>query len=124
MSKDILISSSKEFTCAVLIHEVLHAYFRQTTAKEEAFNELDHQTIASSYIEPMAEFISGLYGISLPDAMALSWNGVRGTKAFRDATSFTIGSGTGVATLSKQDVLDQIRDYTLKLNGKGQGLCQ
>jgi len=69
-------------------------------------------------------FISGLYGISVPDAMAISWNGVRGTKAFTEATSFTIGIGANATTLSKQDVLDQIRDYTLKSNGKGKGLCQ
>ncbi len=71
----------------------------------------------------MAEFISSLYGISLSDAMAISWDGVRSTKAFTDVSSFTIGSGSSAVTLSKQNVLDLIRDYTLKTNGKGKDLC-
>ncbi|RYG20363.1 MAG: hypothetical protein EOO07_05005, partial [Chitinophagaceae bacterium] len=91
----------------------------ETTGKQQEFEGLDHQTIATNYIAPMASFISGLYGIDLGDAMAISWDGLGGTKAYKENDSFTIGSGTNLRTLSKQNVSDTIRDYILKTNGKG-----
>jgi hypothetical protein len=124
LSKDLLLESSQEHTAAVLLHEILHAYFRETTSKTEAFENLDHQTMANDYVKPMADFLSSLYSISLTDATALAWDGVVGTKAFINSSSFTIGSGVNTITLAKQDLQNINTSYVLKINAKGKGLCQ
>lgn len=70
---------SQEGVIAVLIHEVLHAYI----AKSQLFNEQPqktntemHQIFADNYIEPMTEFLTGLYGIPPIDGYALAWSGL------------------------------------------------
>ncbi|RYF14998.1 MAG: hypothetical protein EOO42_17430 [Flavobacteriales bacterium] len=124
LSRDLLVGSSKEHTAAVLLHEVLHAYFRESTGKKEAFDGLDHQTISEDYIEPIAKFLADLFDITLLDATALAWDGVIGSDAYKNATQFTIGSGNNAATISKQDLANINTSYVLKINGKGQGTCQ
>ncbi|RZK58901.1 MAG: hypothetical protein EOO91_06830 [Pedobacter sp.] len=124
LSRDLLVGSTKEHTAAVLLHEVLHAYFRESTGKKEAFDGLDHQTIAEDYIEPIADFLADLFDISLLDATAMAWDGVADGDAYQNATEFTIGSGPSATTISKQDLANINTNYVLKTNGKGQGTCQ
>ena len=67
LSKDHLKSSSKEYLSLTLIHEILHAYFRENTEKSEAFEGEDHSKIAKDYVTPVAEFLSLVYGITKVD---------------------------------------------------------
>ena len=124
LSRDLLLGSTKEHAASVFIHEIIHAYFRQSTGKEEEFKGKDHADITNNYINPMAEFLSGLFNISLTDATCLAWNGVADSDAFINTTTFTVGTGTNATTISKGDMGVIATNYTLKLNGKGKGVCQ
>ncbi|RZK41249.1 MAG: hypothetical protein EOO90_11775 [Pedobacter sp.] len=94
-------------------------YFRQNTGKEQAFAQKDHADIANNYINPMADFLSSLFNISLTDATCLAWNGVADSDAFVNATTFTVGTGPNATTISKEDMAVIATNYTLKLDGKG-----
>lgn len=124
LSRDLLLGSTKEHVAAIFIHEIVHAYFRKNTGKKEEFDGKDHSDIASNYIGPMASFLSDFFSISLTDATCLAWNGVADSDAFKNATSFTVGSGPNATTISKEDMGVIATNYTLKLNGKGKGVCQ
>lgn len=124
LSQDLLLTSSQEHIAAVLIHEILHAYFRENTGKAEQFEGLDHQTMVNDYINPIAEFLTSLYGISLTDATAIAWDGVSDTDAYKNTSNFTVGSGTNATTISKEDLQGINSNYVAKSNGKGKGLCQ
>jgi len=124
LSTDLLLGSTKEHATAVLIHEIIHAYFRKNTGKKQEFEGKDHSDIANNYISPMASFLSDFFSISLTDATCLAWNGVADSKAFKEATAFTVGMGSNATTISKEDMGVIATNYALKLNGKGKGVCQ
>lgn len=83
-----------------------------------------NRTMVSDFITPMANFLCGRFSISLTDATCLAWNGVADSKAFKDATAFTVGMGSNATTISKEDMGVIATNYALKLNGKGKGVCQ
>jgi len=122
LSKSHLLESSKEYAAAVIMHEILHAYFRQSTAQKEKFDGLDHETMAENYITPMAEFLSELYGIKLYDAYAIAWEGVQDTKAYKEADQLQLWSDKeSVAHTSKSDASFVSTQYLTKI--KGLPLC-
>lgn len=124
LSKYLLLETSKEHLTAVLLHEVLHAYFRETTGKAEEFENLDHNTMANKYVNPVALYLSNLFNITLKDATALAWDGIIDTDAFINSNTFDVGTGADKITVDKQDLKDINTSYVLKTNGKGKGLCQ
>lgn len=124
LSRSLLLGSTKEHVATILIHEIVHAYFRESTSKKQEFDGKDHQDMATKYISPMANFISGLFGITLTDATALAWNTIADTDAFKNSTTFTIGSGSNAITITKQDLQDIATFYTLNPGGVGNGTCK
>jgi len=79
LNKNYMPEVSQEGVIAVLIHEIMHAYIRETELFERlpiGDNSQHHQIFADNYITPMAEFLIQLFGISSLDAHALAWSGL------------------------------------------------
>ena len=123
LSKYHLESSSRQYLVVVLMHEVLHAYFRQTTSKTEAFNNEDHGKIAANYIKPMAEYLAQLFAMPLEDAYALAWDGAQDTKAYMDQTEFIVGNDANNYPIYKAKA--ELSEISTKyiVNQKGTSLC-
>jgi|GEM_PF-2081811 len=124
LSRSLLLESTKEHVAVILIHEIVHAYFRKSTSKAEEFDGKDHQDMATNYINPIANFLTGLFGLSLTDATALAWNTVADADAFKNANNFTIGSGPNATIISKDDLQVIATNYTLNQGGTGNGTCK
>ncbi len=76
LNDQILPGSSKEFTAAVVIHEVLHAYMFANGLTAN----MQHEAMAVSYINQVSGLLKSLYpNLSDTDAQALSWGGLAGT---------------------------------------------
>lgn len=81
LNSNTLSGASKEYIAATLIHELIHGYYNETTG-----NKLDntdqHNDMSTRYVEPMAQALLGMYGISVSDATALAWGGLKKTPAY------------------------------------------
>ena len=112
-----LLPTTKENTASAIIHEVVHAYFAYT-GQNNKLPAIEHQKIATDYVQPMASFLSGLYSIPIKDATALAWTGLRDANSYINSDSFNYLGGT----LNKKEVEDIYRDYITKSSGKP--VCQ
>ncbi|MCX2573809.1 SprT family zinc-dependent metalloprotease [Pedobacter sandarakinus] len=123
LNKNILLNASKEFIVCTIIHEVLHAYFRDKEGKAEAINEMDHNQMANNYVLPMAEYLRDLFNITLYDATAIVWEGLKETNAYKNSTTFDIGSGVNKISVTKSDLSFRGTEYYLRLDNVGKKPC-
>lgn len=76
LSTNILLGTSREFVAGVIVHEIVHAYLGyKLLALKEIGNT--HTNMATKYVAPLAAYVSVVYGISIKDATAMAWVGVR-----------------------------------------------
>jgi hypothetical protein len=68
-------NASQEFVAKVIYHEVLHVFIGSTAA-------IDHQTMATKYVTPMAQALMAWFPINLSDATGLAWSGLQNTNAY------------------------------------------
>jgi len=123
LSKSHLLNSSQEYVAAVVIHEILHAYFREKTGNKEILDGLDHEDMARYYVGAIAEFLHDLYNIDMIDAYAIAWEGASDTKIYRELNSLEISrDDESITTMSKSDLSMIATKYLAKIEGKP--LCQ
>ncbi len=101
--------STKENTAATIVHEIVHAYFAYT-GQNNKLSSIEHQKMATDYIQPMTNFLSGLYNIPIKDATALAWTGLRNANSYINSTNFDYPGGT----MTKDEVGDIYRNYVTK----------
>ena len=107
-----LLPTTKENTASSIIHEIVHAYFAYTGQKN--LQEIEHQKMATDYIQPMANYLSGLYNIPIKDATALAWTGLYDANSYINSVIFSYPGGT----MTKDELGDIYRDYVLKYSGQ------
>lgn len=44
--------------------------------------------MAKNYVDPIASFLKGIYGITDAQAVAVAWSGVTDSRAYIDSSSF------------------------------------
>ncbi|MEC3878770.1 hypothetical protein [Parapedobacter sp. 10938] len=93
LHEDYMPDVSQEGAVAIFIHEVLHAYIGKTELITGVKVD-DHQTMATEYVGPMADYLQGLFGISEFDAFSLAWSGLTYTGAYANVSSFDIDGNT------------------------------
>jgi hypothetical protein len=72
-----LINASQELVAAVIYHEVLHIYIGNTAV-------IDHNTMSTKYVQPMASALQAWVPLSNAEAAALAWTGLQGTAAWNN----------------------------------------
>ena len=77
INRSLLKNSSKEGIAKTMVHEILHAYI-----KKDILIVKDHEVMIRDYVLPMAEFLVGIYNISLEDGILLSLSGLQETSYY------------------------------------------
>lgn len=103
LSKSKLSNTSKEFVTAVIIHEVVHAYFKATGQKYD----FDHNIMANNYVHLFATYLSSLYSLSERDSIALVWLGIPDSEYFKQNNIFNYTNGY----IEKNEMLRLGMDY-------------
>ncbi len=111
ISTNTLLPSTKENSATVIIHEVIHSYFAYTG--QNKLQVIEHQDMATNYVQPMATFLSGLYNIPIKDATALAWSGLADANSYINSTNFDYPGGS----MTKDELKDISRDYITKSLG-------
>ncbi|MFM6954095.1 MAG: hypothetical protein ACKOWL_03835 [Sphingobacteriaceae bacterium] len=106
-----LLPTTKENTASSIIHEIVHAYFAYTGQKN--LQEIEHQKMATDYIQPMASYLSGLYNMPIKDATALAWTGLYDANSYINSDIFSYPGGT----MTKYELGNIYRDYVMKYSG-------
>ena len=70
-------TASKQMIAKTIVHEMLHLYLNNS---EES---LDHSKMSTEYVNPMADLIVSLGGITKEEAVLLCWSGLKSTNAFK-----------------------------------------
>jgi hypothetical protein len=107
-----LLPTTKENTASALIHEIVHAYFAYT-GQANKIKSIEHQKMATDYIQPMASFLSGLYNMPIKDATALAWTGLRNADSYMNSDIFSYPGGT----MTKDELKGIYVDYVMKYSG-------
>lgn len=107
-----LLPTTKENTASAVIHEIVHAYFAFNGQKN--LQEIEHQMIATEYIQPMANFLSGLYNMPIKDATALAWTGLDDANSYINSDNFSYPGGT----MTKDELNGIYVDYVMKYSGQ------
>lgn len=116
LSTNVLSGSTKEYAVTVFIHEIIHSYMKYI-GQNNALQQLEHQSMATTYINPMVNYLTSAFNLSLRDATALSWIGVNDSKSYINSTNFSYPGGS----ISKSQLEDIYRDYVS--NRVGQSIC-
>lgn len=75
-------SASEEYIAATLIHELVHGYYHETTGRSLS-EDAQHIDMATYYVQPMAQALVGLYGMSPENATAVAWGGLGETSQWK-----------------------------------------
>jgi hypothetical protein len=86
LNTNALALASEEYVAVSLIHEIIHGYYQQVNGRPLG-NDADHINMAAVYVQPMAQAIVGLYGISSANAEALAWGGLQDTPQYQSKTA-------------------------------------
>ncbi|WP_353720144.1 hypothetical protein [Dyadobacter sp. 676] len=76
LNTNALAYASQEFIAKVIYHEALHVFLNGQT------NQADHNTMATKFVEPMAQGLMSWFSLSPTDARGLAWSGLKGTPAW------------------------------------------
>ncbi len=106
LHEDYMPDVSQEGAVAIFIHEVMHAYLSESDLIASVQTD-QHQTMATKFVDPMADYLQGLFDISEFDAFSLAWSGLTYTGAYTNVASFEIGG----ATYSKADIIQASAKY-------------
>lgn len=79
-------SASEEYIAATLIHELVHGYYHETKGRSLG-NDAQHIDMATYYVQPMAEALVGIYGMSPQNAEAIAWGGLQDTPQWQSKSS-------------------------------------
>jgi hypothetical protein len=74
--------AGQEYIAITILHEVLHVYFAEANLSMD-----DHAVMAQYYINPLAQSMVSIYGMSLSDATALAWGGLYLTNSWHGLSS-------------------------------------
>ncbi|MGQ7854805.1 hypothetical protein ACUN24_11240 [Pedobacter sp. WC2501] len=123
LNNAILLNASREFIASTIMHEVLHAYFRDVEGKPEIVDEMDHNTMAEKYILPMSNYLVSVFGISQFDATAIVWEGLKESNIYKNSSNFEVGEGNGKTIVTKSDLSFRGTEYYLRLGNTGKSPC-
>jgi hypothetical protein len=98
--------TTKENVTAVIIHEVIHAFLNYS-GQGNAADGIEHETIALNYVNPMANYLIKLYGLSEKDAIGLAWSGLSDSKSYINNNVFKYSQGN----LTKAEIQDTYRNF-------------
>lgn len=113
LSKNALVPTTKENSTTIIIHELIHAYFSYVGKSTVGLQAVEHENMATNYVQPMAKYLSDIYGISTKDATALAWSGLSDAKSYIDYESFEYPGGT----MTKNESKSIYADYVIKSSG-------
>ncbi len=108
-----LLPTTKENTASAVIHEIVHAYFAYT-GQANKIEAIEHQKMATDYVQPMASFLSGLYTMPIKDATALAWTGLYNANSYINSDNFSYPGGT----MTKDELNGIYVDYIMKYSGQ------
>lgn len=96
----ILPNASREFSTVTMLHESLHAFFET----QNKLHKFDHEEMANTYREYMAEILIQLYpqSISRLEANALSWQGLMSTLIWYNFKNLNPGQANEIITLNSK----------------------
>jgi hypothetical protein len=121
LNRSLLKDSSKEYTTAVIIHEVIHAYFI-TVGKASEFSSFEHEIMATDYVKPFASYLTAIYGISEKHSISLAWAGITNSASYKKTDAiFKYSDGYMI-----KDTVERIAtDYSLPRywGSLGQPIC-
>jgi hypothetical protein len=69
--------ASKELIAACILHEMLHVHINRTEFQ-------DHVDISEYYINPLAAYLSNMFGMNLGEAKSLLWAGLQDTPCWEE----------------------------------------
>lgn len=113
LSRNALVPSTKENCTTVIIHEFIHAYFSYVGKSTTGIQTAEHENMAINYIQPMAEYLSYIYGISAKDATALAWSGLSDAKSYIDTNNFQYPGGY----MTKDELKSIYVNYVVNYSG-------
>ncbi len=109
-------NASQEYIAATFYHEFLHSNLSAIDPK--TFRDLQHDVMATKYVEPMAQALQKLFpNLSHDDAVALSWGGLGDTKAWTDMFNADKANGTSV-TGNIAEINKKYKNLNNAYNGK------
>ena len=98
--------TTRENVTAVIIHEVIHAFLNYS-GQGNAIDGIEHETIALNYVNPMANYLIQLHGISERDAIGLAWSGLSDSNSYINNDIFNYSQGN----LTKAEIQDTYRNF-------------
>lgn len=104
--------TTRENVTAVIIHEVIHAYFVFNGLKNR-LQTIEHEDMAVNYINPMAAYLISIYGIPEKDAVGLAWSGLSDAESYAKNDIFKYSNGS----LTKNEIEDIYRNFITGKSG-------
>lgn len=114
---------SKEAVVASFIHEVVHAYLRETSPDYISQpKDQQHNFLFTNFVKDISGYLQGKYGMPVENAWGLAWSGIGDVvNNAPSGTAFNIGDGKN---MTKEEIGASAAPYLYVGNGsKGSPSC-